>query len=113
MILLDILNAKTTIEKLNTTLFDDVESAIAVAKFVKSAAAALQQLEEKRVAMVKKYGDLQENGSYKVSEKNIKKFEKDFNKLLNEEVDFPKLKVCDLFIKMTPAEAAPLMSIIE
>lgn len=61
-------------------------------KFSKKLAKEIDDLEEQRVALVRKYG-VEENGNYRVPPSRLPEFEAEFNQLLEEEVEIPVLRI--------------------
>jgi hypothetical protein len=86
-----LLNIKPLFEQLLSKEMD-IASAYEIAKFARPMAEHLNALDAKRIELVKKFGEQQENGAFSVTdEKKKEKFTKAFEKLLNEEVDIEPL----------------------
>ena len=102
-----IFNLKPVLEKFLTKEMG-MDSALVLIDFSSKFAAELTAIEQKRIALVKRYGEAKEDGSTEILDENKKeKFKKAFEKILSEEVEFELLNAADFSsLKLVPAEAA-------
>ena len=100
----DLLNSKQYIEELLKKEMG-LASAMEVIRFAKDVSGEFAEFEEKRVALVKKFGTQKEDGNFVVEDTSQKeKCQKGIDKLLNKEVKFSGLdkSICDF--KTVPSE---------
>jgi len=95
----------------------NVKIAYKLSKLLKKIGQELQDLEENRIRLVKKYSNDAENDKeMKVADDKVDEFQKEFNVLLNVEVDVPfePISIDDLGddIKLTPIDIIRLGNII-
>lgn len=101
-----LLNLKPILESLLDKEMS-LSNALTLVEFAGNFSSELAVLEEKRVALVKKFGEPKEGGGIEVTDEAKKeKFKKAFDKVLNEEIDFELLDR-DIFDSITikPADA--------
>jgi hypothetical protein len=102
-----IFNLKPVLEKLLSKEMG-MDSALKLIDFSAKFAAELTAIEQKRIALVKRYGEKKEDGNTEVLDENKKeKFKKAFEKTLSEEIEFDLLDAADFAsLKMNPSEAS-------
>ena len=83
----EIVNARPVFEKL-VKLELPFHTVRAVGKVVKVVSEELTLVEQKRVELVKKYGVADEKQNITVAPENMENFTKEYNEILNTEVDF-------------------------
>lgn len=86
LLLLSIVNAKPTLEKL-AGLSLPIKVAYRVSKLLNAIGTEFKEFENSRIKLIQKYGDEKADGNIEVSEENKVKFFGELNELLNEEVD--------------------------
>jgi hypothetical protein len=102
-----IFNLKPVLENLLTKEMG-MNAALELIDFSTRFATELSVIEQKRIALVKRYGDVREDGNTEVVDEIKKeKFKKAFEKVLSEHVGFDLLDpVSFASLKLTPSEAA-------
>lgn len=70
---------------INTEL--PVVLAYKISKLITKVSDELNSIDQFRISLVKKYGENEEDGSIKVPQKNVDKFTKEFNELLESDID--------------------------
>lgn len=80
----DIKNADKSLQKLLSTELP-IEVSYRLSKFAKKLQIDLDLLEEKRIALIKRYGAL-DGGTYQVTENKLEEFNIEYQKLLNVDI---------------------------
>lgn len=91
------------------------DSAGVLIKFSKKFFELYTELEDERIALVKKYGVKREDGGYEVVEEDKKeKFTNEFNKLISKEVDLKLLDFKDFSsLRITPVELSQFIMLFK
>lgn len=114
----DLLNSTETLQKLSQKDFK-AKLAWQVARLLKNAEGEIQSFNETRMALIKKYGNKDENGELVTDDKgncqiipeDVEAFTEELNELLNTEVDINANKIdIELLeeLEFTPADMAVL-----
>jgi chorismate mutase len=109
-----IFNLKPVLEKFLSKEMG-MDSALKLIDFSAKFSEELTALEQKRITLVKKYGEVKEDGNTEVLDETKKeKFKKAFEKALAEDIEFELLDVADFAsLKMTPSEASTFKSLFK
>jgi hypothetical protein len=101
------LNLKSPLENLLTKEMG-MDAALELIKFSSRFAVELTTIEQKRIVLVKRYGDKKEDGNIEVlDEAKKEKFKKAFEKILAEDIEFDLLNpVVFASLRLTPPDAA-------
>ena len=119
----DLVNSTETLQKLAQKDFK-AKLAWSIARLLKAAEVEIQNFNDARVELIKKYGEKDENGELisdekgncKIVENFVKEFNEELNELINSEVEINANKInIELLenIDFTPSEMAILEPFIE
>lgn len=107
MKLIDIVNAKSVLEKLAVSNLP-IKIAYRVSKILKKANIEYKDFDDTRISLIKKYGEVKEDGSFEVFEDKKQQFSEDISLLLTEDVkgEFFKLDIDEFpsSLELTPSE---------
>ena len=111
MKVVDIINIKPLVEKLAEKEMD-VESAIAVAKTLRQISIIANAFEQKRLALVKEFGEVKEDGSIEVIDEEKKVlFQKTLEQDLVVDKEIEKMNAGLLGFSVTPLEVINILPI--
>lgn len=119
----ELLNSTETLQKLSQKDFK-AKLAWSISRLLKAAEAEIQAFNDTRINLIKKYGDkdengelvTDENGNCKIDNASVEEFNKEFNELINTEVEINANKLTfDMLenIDFTPSEMAILEPFVE
>lgn len=89
------LPSEKILRKLLATSFESPSANLKVFEWVNDISKHVQFLENERIKLVRKYGKETEHGEFRVSPENINSFSKDFNEVLNMEIE-NKIEKCPI-----------------
>ena len=119
----ELLNSTETLQKLSQKDFK-AKLAWSISRLLKAAEAEIQAFNDTRMNLIKKYGDkdengelvTDENGNCKIDNTSVEEFNKEFNELINTEVEINANKLTfDMLenIDFTPSEMAILEPFVD
>ena len=119
----ELLNSTETLQKLSQKDFK-AKLAWSISRLLKAAEAEIQAFNDTRMNLIKKYGDkdengeliTDENGNCKIDNATVEEFNKEFNELINTEVEINANKLTfDMLenIDFTPSDMAILEPFVE
>ena len=111
MKVVDILNLKPHVEKLAEKEMD-IESAVILAKTLRQIVIIANVFEQKRLALVKEFGEAKEDGSMEVVDEEKKiLFQKALEQVLIEDKEIDKVNSGLLSVTVTPLEVINILPI--